>query len=163
MNKFLKSYWVLLSFLFVISTSFYFNKAKEKDTKALVKIVFINKVKDKKIVLNDSVYTNPFNEKYAITKLRYYVTNIELQGNNVLYKEDNSYHLVDESDSASQIIHLSIPEGKYLSLSLLLGVDSLHNVSGAQTDALDPANDMFWTWNSGYVMAKMEGNSVHLL
>ncbi len=41
----------------------------------------------------------------------------------------------------------------------LLGVDSLHNVSGAQTDALDPAKDMFWTWNTGYVMAKLEGNS----
>ncbi|HMC98760.1 MAG TPA: MbnP family protein, partial [Ferruginibacter sp.] len=31
--------------------------------------------------------------------------------------------------------------------------------SGAQTGALDPMNDMFWTWNSGYVMAKLEGGS----
>src|SRR5690606_8747836 len=34
------------------------------------------------------------------------------------------------------------------------------NVSGAQTGALDPLNDMFWTWSTGYIMAKMEGNSV---
>ncbi|HYC28004.1 MAG TPA: MbnP family protein, partial [Chitinophagaceae bacterium] len=25
--------------------------------------------------------------------------------------------------------------------------------------ALDPAKAMFWTWNSGYIMAKLEGNS----
>ena len=59
----------------------------------------------------------------------------------------------------SQVINVSIPAGDYTSLQFLLGVDSLHNVSGAQTDDLDPANDMFWTWNTGYVMAKMEGNS----
>ena len=40
-----------------------------------------------------------------------------------------------------------------------MGVDSAHNCSGAQTGALDPMNDMFWTWNSGYVMAKLEGIS----
>ena len=33
------------------------------------------------------------------------------------------------------------------------------NTSGAQTGALDPMNDMFWTWNSGYVMQKLEGTS----
>lgn len=48
---------------------------------------------------------------------------------------------------------------QYDSITFLIGVDSLHNVSGAQTGALDPVNDMFWTWNSGYVMAKLEGNS----
>ena len=28
-----------------------------------------------------------------------------------------------------------------------------------QTGALDPVNGMFWTWNSGYVFAKLEGVS----
>ena len=41
----------------------------------------------------------------------------------------------------------------------MIGVDSTRNVSGAQTGALDPNNGMFWTWNSGYIMAKMEGRS----
>jgi hypothetical protein len=40
-----------------------------------------------------------------------------------------------------------------------LGVDSIRNVSGIQTGALDPLKGMFWTWNSGYVMAKLEGSS----
>ncbi|MDQ6762377.1 MAG: hypothetical protein M3015_07090, partial [Bacteroidota bacterium] len=69
------------------------------------------------------------------------------------------YHLIDESIAESQSIVFNLPAGNYKSLQFLLGVDSLHNVSGAHTDDLDPAKDMFWTWNSGYVMAKMEGNS----
>src|SRR5690606_2936849 len=39
------------------------------------------------------------------------------------------------------------------------GVDSLRNVSGAQTGALDPVHGMFWDWNTGYIMAKFEGNA----
>ena len=40
-----------------------------------------------------------------------------------------------------------------------MGVDSASNCSGAQAGALDPMNDMFWTWNSGYIMAKLEATS----
>jgi len=40
-----------------------------------------------------------------------------------------------------------------------MGVDSLRNVSGAQTGALSTANGMFWDWNSGYIMLKAEGMS----
>jgi hypothetical protein len=48
----------------------------------------------------------------------------------------------------------------YNSIAFTIGVDSIRNVSGAQTGALDPAKGMFWTWNSGYIMAKLEGNSI---
>ncbi|MDQ6761478.1 MAG: hypothetical protein M3015_02490 [Bacteroidota bacterium] len=124
-----------------------------------VKITFVNTVNYSKIVLNDSIYTNPFNEKYTISKLRYYISNVSLKNASNTFRENNSYHLIDQSKDESQSFSFNVQEGKYNSLQFLLGVDSLHNVSGAQTDALDPANDMFWTWNSGYVMVKMEGNS----
>lgn len=159
MSKSSKYYWLLIPVLFAIGTSFQQKKSINKNTSASIKIIFINRVKENKIVLNDSVYLNPFGEKYNITKLRYYVTNVELQQPNNFFKEKNSYHLIDESKPESQVISLFVPEGKYIDLKFLLGVDSLHNVSGAQTDDLDPANDMFWTWNSGYAMAKLEGNS----
>ena len=47
----------------------------------------------------------------------------------------------------------------FTKIEFLLGVDSIRNVSGIQTGALDPAKGMFWTWNSGYIMAKLEGES----
>ena len=67
--------------------------------------------------------------------------------------------MIDEADATSKDIQLNIPPGNYSGISFLMGVDSLHNVSGAQSGALDPANGMFWTWNTGYIMAKMEGTS----
>ena len=41
----------------------------------------------------------------------------------------------------------------------MIGVDSLHNCSGAQSGVLDPINGMFWTWNTGYIFMKLEGKS----
>jgi hypothetical protein len=115
-----------------------------------------------KILSPDSIYTNAFNETYSIGRLKYYITNIELINTESDTKAaiDNSYFLVDENEDTSKTISLSVPEGNYNAISFLLGVDSLHNVSGAQTGALDPMNGMFWTWNTGYVSIKIEGKSV---
>lgn len=152
-----KLFILLLFSAFLIS----FNHTKKKSVvdESTVKITFINTINNSKIILNDSMYTNPFEEKYTISKLRYYITNVSLNNAFDSFKENNNYHLVDESKEESQSFSFNIPAGNYNSIKFLLGVDSLHNVSGAQTDDLDPAKDMFWTWNSGYVMAKMEGNS----
>jgi len=114
-----------------------------------------------KILSPDSIYTNAFNENYSISRFKYYITNIELVNteNDKKVAIDNSYFLVDDNDDASKTISVSVPEGNYNAISFLLGVDSLHNVSGAQTGALDPMNGMFWTWNTGYVSVKIEGKS----
>jgi hypothetical protein len=159
MNKLSKYYWLLIPVLFAIISSFQQKKIFNQNAAASVKIIFVNNVNGNNIVLKNCLYTNPFREEYNITKLRYYVTNVELQNANNIFKEKNSYHLIDESKPESKILNFYLPEGDYKELQFLLGVDSLHNVSGAQTDDLDPAKDMFWTWNSGYVMAKMEGTS----
>ncbi len=151
----------LVTLLFFASVFISSNRVKGRpdNDSASVKISFINTVKNSRIVLNDSVYTNPFEEKYSISKLRYYVTNVSLNNGSKSCIEKSSYHLIDESKEESQSFTFNVPPGNYTSLQFLLGVDSLHNVSGAQTGDLDPTKDMFWTWNSGYVMAKMEGNS----
>ena len=158
MNKKNSGLWVM-AFVFLFATSFQKRQNPGKSPFATVKITFNNSVKNNKIVLYDSSYTNSFGEKYTINKFRYYVSNVFLKSLSEHLSEKNSYHLVDESDVATQSFSFSVPAGNYSSLNFLLGVDSLHNVSGAQTDALDPVKDMFWTWNTGYVMAKLEGNS----
>jgi hypothetical protein len=155
-----KKYWVLaVLLLFAFSSPLQGKKMPAQNASATVKLIFVNNVKGKRIVFADSAYTNPFGETYRITKLRYYVTNVSLQNGQQAIKESNSYHLIDEARTESQVVVLRVPAGDYAGVQFLLGVDSLHNVSGAQSDDLDPAKDMFWTWNTGYVMAKMEGNS----
>lgn len=124
-----------------------------------VKISFVNTVKGKPLALNSIKYNNPFGEEYSIAKFKYYISQVSLQKDKAVFFEQESHHLVDESSPDALHFSFDIDEGDYNSLQFMLGVDSLHNVSGAQTGALDPLNDMFWTWNTGYVMMKLEGHS----
>ena len=67
--------------------------------------------------------------------------------------ESESYHLVDQSQPGSLSWSFEAEENPFTTLHFLLGVASARIVSGAQTGALDTLKDMFWTWNSGYIMA----------
>lgn len=128
---------------------------------AAIKISFINTVNAVPVVLDSTEYTNPFNEAYRIKKLKYYISNISFAANNVndSFAETESYHLIDEADSASLRFTIAAPANNYSSIAFTIGVDSIKNVSGAQSGALDPARGMFWTWNSGYIFFKLEGSS----
>ncbi len=123
-----------------------------------LKISFVNTVNHAPLVLDSVMYTNPFTENYTISKFKYYISNLFLTGNKKIIIK-NSYYLIDEKNITGNSMQFYVPPGKYNSISFLLGVDSIKNVSGAQSGALDPTNDMFWTWNTGYVMAKLEGHS----
>jgi len=102
-------------------------------------------------------------EELRFTKLRYYISNIELQNaNGDTWKEEESYHIVDAENMSSGEVELELsdlPGGSYTGISYMIGVDSLRNVSGAQEGALDPAENMFWSWNTGYIFIKAEGES----
>ena len=129
---------------------------KKTGTVGLLRIHFINTVNGIPLILGDSIsYLNPFSEVYSVQKFRYYVSNVAVNDQ----QEAESYHLVDASKPGSLQFEFPVKAGSYSSFSFLLGVDSLHNCSGAQTGALDPMNDMFWTWNSGYVILKLEGSA----
>lgn len=47
----------------------------------------------------------------------------------------------------------------YDTIKFHLGIDSLTNVSGAVGGDLDPTKGMYWSWQSGYINFKLEGNS----
>ncbi len=101
-------------------------------------------------------------ETLNFTKLKYYVSNIALiKSDGTEYVEDESYRLIDfNHENMEPTINLmDIPGGTYTTLRLTIGVDSTRNVSGAQKGALDPANGMFWNWNSGYIFVKAEGST----
>ena len=124
-------------------------------------IRFKHWVGDKELQLFEETYTNRFGEPFVISKFRYYISNLTITGisdGKEIKLSDKAYYLVNEADAQSKII--SIPANSAIqSISFVMGVDSVKNVSGVQTGSLDPANGMFWTWNSGYVFAKLEGQS----
>ncbi|NBO71018.1 hypothetical protein EBV26_11120 [bacterium] len=111
-------------------------------------------------------YTLGNGEKIKASMLRYYISNVifeKADGSRYVIPQDSSYFLVDEAIPSSKILKFtSIPAGTYTKLYLTIGVDSLRCTMGLEkrTGVLDigaAAQDMYWSWNSGYIHFKMEG------
>jgi hypothetical protein len=113
------------------------------------------------LALDGATYTNAAGNAFTVSRFDYYVSNIRLgRADGSEWREPESYHLVQTRVGNSQRFTLpQVPAGDYTRLTFTIGVDSARNVAGAQTGALDPNNDMFWSWNSGYVYTKLEGTS----
>jgi len=111
-------------------------------------------------VLNDQ-YVLDNGNKISISMYKYYISNVSLTAEDgSSFNETESYHLINAEQSSSCLFNIAkVPFKKYTSISFTIGVDSTRNTSGAQSGALDPALGMFWTWNTGYIMAKLEGIS----
>lgn len=93
--------------------------------------------------------------------LRFYVSGIRLMNQkDMVWQENNSYHLIDIEDTATLKLALNIPESlQYDAVKFNLGIDSITNVSGALKGDLDPTKGMYWAWQSGYINLKLEGIS----
>ena len=151
-------YFTLLKHsLFLIAFMFICIQTKSQSANGTITIKFINTANHQPVDLRTTAYKNEFQEEYFINKLKYYVGHFFIDKTFINLPNDN-YLLIDASKEANEI-SLKIPEGTYSGLSFNLGVDSIDNCNGAQDGALDPINDMFWTWNSGYVFFKLEGTS----
>lgn len=111
---------------------------------------------------NTATYQNAFNESFTVSAFKFYIHGIELLNtdSSKVYKvEPDQYYLIDLADPNTAKLELAVSSYPYNAIAFTLGVDSVRNVSGAQTGALDPARGMFWTWDIGYIMAKLEGTS----
>ena len=125
-----------------------------------LQIIFRPAIENQPLVFGKN-HTNAFGEDYSISTFRFYVSKLALKNNNgtTLLPTEVKYRLADAGLTNSLSFTLSTDQNTFSSLSFQLGVDSIDNVSGAQSGDLDPAKGMFWTWNSGYIMAKLEGSS----
>lgn len=129
--------------------------------KGKITITIENYAGNELLKLNDTWYKNEYGDSLQFTIYNYFISNIKLtKSDGTVYAEDESYHLVMQSDISSKTFTINnVPLGLYKSVSFIIGVDSARNVTGAQTGSLDPNTGMFWDWNTGYIMAKMEANS----
>lgn len=121
---------------------------------------FKHKMGNRELQLFNESYINPFGEPVIITRFKYYLSHLTITGAD--QKEtvlSAKTFLIDESEPASKTLVFATSVTAPQSLSFVIGVDSILNVSGVQTGSLDPLHGMFWTWNSGYIFAKLEGKS----
>jgi len=134
-----------------------------------LQLKFDHIVGDKKLQLSSGEYTNTAGELFTVDLLKYYVSNVKIStadGRTYTVPQEESYFLIDASVTESQFVNIEVPEGDYTQLTFLLGVDSLRSTMPVEdrTGVLDPAGDhngggMYWSWNSGYIFFKMEGQS----
>ncbi len=123
-------------------------------------VTFHNYVGNQVLQFDTVLYNDELGQSFSITKLKYYIGNIHLKKANGAEVTYEDYYLVNEEEPSSKKISLgNIPDGEYIGIDFIIGVDSLHNCSGAQSGALDPVNAMFWSWNTGYIFLKLEGKS----
>lgn len=104
-------------------------------------------------------YTTSLNGGISVTTFRLYVSRFSLwyKGKEV-YTDANSYYLLDASAPQSLARALNIPEGlTFDAVHFIFGIDEATNNKGVGEGDLDPANDMYWAWQSGYINLKMEG------
>lgn len=156
-----------LCFLTVLLTGGFTSSAQEKEDRfAKLSLEFRNIVGDKPLQLRDQSYINEVGEKFNITTFNYFISNIKLlkkNGEEYVVPRDSSYFLVKEDNPDSRKINLKIPKGKYAAITFTIGVDSLRSTMdiSRRTGALDISGGMlegmYWTWNSGYIFMKMEG------
>jgi methanobactin biosynthesis MbnP-like protein len=110
------------------------------------------------------------------SKARFYVSNVALiadsgeraptelvDANGV--RLPDAVTLVDFEQPDSMNLYLRAPAGHYGALSLSVGVPATcesgerlnHSDASAMPAPLDVDSDMYWSWNSGYVFLKFEG------
>lgn len=168
MKNFLKINTFFLLILLVLFTACKKDNEEpgpDPNKKGQFKIEFDNIVGTVDLNLGTTKASNSSGEELTISMFNYYISNIKLKtatGTEYVVPQNDSYFLIREEDANSQLITLeNVPEGDYTEVSFTIGVDSLRNTKplAERTGALDPANGMYWSWNSGYIFVKLEGTS----
>ncbi|MEO8174170.1 MAG: MbnP family protein [Sediminibacterium sp.] len=150
---------VLFFMLVVVTGPGFVQKVQPAAASKKITLIFHHRIGNEELITGNSI-KNILGETISVDRFRYYVSNFSITDDKgVNIKLPVEYFLVDEEDASTKTITLTIPAISVTHINFLLGVDSIRNVSGIQTGALDPVKGMFWTWNSGYVMAKLEGTS----
>jgi len=157
--------------------AFALSSCKKEDTseynsgiKSELTLEFDNIVGDQQLILNSGIYTNASGEPFSVSLLQYFISNIRLKrtdGTVFIVPQNESYFIIQEHNQHTRLCMVQVPEGEYKEVSFMIGVDSLRSTKPIteRTGVLDPANypdghdGIYWSWNSGYIFLKLEGDS----
>lgn len=158
-----------LLFLFIITSVFFSCKKNSeispKNAWGNLTVYFENRVADENLILSDDYteqwYLSPNQDSFTVSKYNYYITNMVFHSEDGTELSSKDFNfLIKADDEMTHFWEFSeVPLGTFTSVSFTLGVDSIYNVSGVHEGVFDPIHGMYWDWNTGYIMAKFEGNS----
>lgn len=109
----------------------------------------------------DSLINTDAEEWIQFSSIKWYCSSLKVSfSNGTQWQDTKAHRLIDFADSESSTIDITHPfDASITHIQFLLGVDSLTQAAGAMGHDLDPTNGMYWTWQSGYIHAKIEGTS----
>lgn len=124
-------------------------------------IEFLPTFNGEKLELEKSYFDFETKDSININRLQFYISNITVYNkNNDSFELDKKHHLLQYNQPETFVIEVDNQIVDSLKkVSFKLGIDSITNVSGAIGGDLDPTNGMYWSWQSGYINFKLEGNS----
>lgn len=149
------------SIIFILSVFFMIDFNQTYAQENCQKIPILATYNYKPLVLNDTNYSLKAKHQIKFEVFKFYISKISLlKSNQMVWQEDDSFHLIDIEENDSNALCLDIPEDiEFDAIQFNLGIDSLTNVSGALGGDLDPTKGMYWTWQNGYVNFKLQGTS----
>ena len=147
-----------LSIFFLILALGFTACKKDEVTETKIIFKFEHLVGTDEVEFDDIKYENAYGNKYSVSTLKYFVSNITLHDESgslminwaqYVDARDNSTHTFDPG--------LKVPVGTYTKVSFTFGLDSANNVSGRFTNP--PENLMEWPepLGGGYHYMKLEG------
>lgn len=162
MKKPLSSLLVLAMLLMLLASACKDDPVTPDPIPATFQLEFAMKWGSQDLVMDQS-YLAPDGRYYSIQLLKYYVSRISLVKASSELVSVKEVALVDLEEAASKLISGSVDAGTYTGLRFSLGLDSAQNHSDPSDYAVDhplsSTKDMYWTWATRYVFAKVEGKS----
>jgi hypothetical protein len=131
------------------------------ETAADITVYLKNVIDSKKINFGVLEFANKAGNTYSVSELKYYISEISFTKDDGKIVSSTQVSLIDAADTKMQSFNIKqLPNGTYTKMKFYIGVGSLQNHSGLQEGALDPINGMFWTWNTGYIFFKHDGQFI---
>ncbi|WP_299208029.1 MbnP family protein [uncultured Dokdonia sp.] len=125
-------------------------------------LTFENIVNGASLSMSPTTYINNTNETYAVSELKYIISNIRLikpDNSTYTYPVEDSYFLINED--GNKTVNLSnIPVDTYAGITFGFGVDpTQYPIESGTLNFIPFAEEagMLWTWSAGYKFLKFEG------
>ena len=131
-----------------------------QNTKNSTNVQFSLQFNDKEVAFGED-YISKNEDTLSLESIKFYISSFEVMyKNKEVFKEKNSYHLIDLDDAETLKFNLpTISKEEIVGIKFNIGVDSLASVSGAMEGHLDATKGMYWAWQSGFINLKIEGKS----
>jgi hypothetical protein len=146
----------------VLFLFFYFFLTRGVAQESNTRVINFHPVFNNSAILFDEAFFKLSNsDSIQFETLKFYISSVAFLNNDKpVWKEKNSFHLIDASEEKTLSVTLKAPANiLFNSIKFNLGIDSITNSSGAMGGDLDPTKGMYWTWQNGYINFKLEGTS----